>query len=96
MLFILRSTVCLGFVFWSIPPQENGRLVQNIAKAPTASIARAVDSYCKDKPAACLTIASQLASSGKDASIQSILATAAAMATPTADTRSAPAKATRP
>ena len=79
MLFIVRSTICLGFVFWSIPPQDGGGTARDIAKAPAAGIARAVDGYCNSNPAACLKIASRLSGAGKDISLKTVFTAASAI-----------------
>ena len=77
MLFLFRSTVCLGLVFWAIPAvQPDGRsansTIAGIAATSGAGVTRTFNNYCNSNPAVCLQIASKLASSGKDVSMQTV------------------------
>lgn len=82
MFFVLRSTFCLGLVFWAIQPESPGGPTPDIVKLPVAGIAATTNNYCQHNPVHCLNIASKLADAGKDVSIKTILAFAKTAAGP--------------
>jgi len=66
MLFVMRSALCLGLVFWAIPPHEGGKPARPEAGNPKNAIASAAGQYCHANPQLCLKIASGIARQGQN------------------------------